>query len=138
MSLSLSLPEHSISGSDLVDKQNPRILRTITEFGLSDHDWKGYDTIRVICRFRPINKREKTYSQQKKIQDKPPKYETDQHALLSRGITSRKATDSKAKPFKCILDSILKPKTTQKQVFYLVGQPAILSCLEGFNSTIFA
>eukprot|EP01084_Bolivina_argentea_P083199 150659_1 len=133
MSLSLSLPEHSVSASDFVDKHNPTILiRKITEFNLSDDDWKGFDTIRVICRFRPTNKREKAYSQQKKIQDKPPKYETDQQALLPRGITSRKATGSKAKPFKCTLDSILKPKATQKQVFYLVGQPAILSCLEGF------
>lgn len=44
----------------------------------------------------------------------------------------------KNKPFKCTLDEILKPTTTQKQVFYLVGQPMILSSLEGFNSTIFA
>eukprot|EP01084_Bolivina_argentea_P083210 150675_1 len=131
----------SLSASDFVDKHRPLVLkRVITEFGATQNDWKHYDTIRVICRFRPINSIEKTYSKKHKIRDQPPKHETENTVTVERAsaLKSTRQSISKQKPFKCTLDCILQPKTTQKQVFYLVGQPMVLSCLEGFNSTIFA
>eukprot|EP01083_Nonionella_stella_P304101 1055288_1 len=134
----MSLTVHYKGASDFVDKHSTRVLkRTITEQVISDEDWKGGDSIRVICRFRPANKREKAYSQENDIPDDPPDWESEQTVCVSR-IQDRSKGRSSNKPYKCTLDTIFASNTTQKQIFYSVGQPMILSTLEGFNSTIFA
>ena len=105
-----------------------------------DVDVTSFDNIRVICRFRPPNRRELEYSKKKKVPDQPPEFESDQTIKLSRATAEDggKQSRHKSKPFRCSLDSIVKPGTSQKEVFYLVGQPMILSCLQGYNATIFA
>eukprot|EP01083_Nonionella_stella_P089803 250733_1 len=134
----MSLSVNYKGASDFVNKHSTRVLkRTITEQVISDEDWKGGDSIRVICRFRPPNKREKAYSQEKGIPDVPPHWESAQTVRLNR-IQDKSKGKSYNKPFKCTLDTIFASNTTQKQIFYSVGQPMILSTLEGFNSTIFA
>eukprot|EP01083_Nonionella_stella_P272170 922734_1 len=136
--MSLHIKAVSLSATELVQKHSPRVLkRTITE-PLGDDDWKGYDAIRVICRFRPSNKSELAYSRTKGVADIPPQWESDQTVRLMRPPKDKSKSRSSNKPYKCTLDAILETNTTQKKVFYLVGQPMILSCLEGFNSTIFA
>eukprot|EP01084_Bolivina_argentea_P140543 247038_1 len=120
MSLQLPTTMSPTNVQTLVDKHHPHILkRTITEASMDDEDWKNIENIRVICRFRPPNRREKAYSKQKHIPDKPPKFETEQMIHLSR-VQKKNDHRAKQKPFKCTLDAILNPNTTQKQVFYLV------------------
>eukprot|EP01083_Nonionella_stella_P126386 382527_1 len=130
----------TVSASDFVDKHQPHVLkRTITENSiLSNDDWRGHDSIRVICRFRPPNKRELAYSRKKHVPDTPPEWDSEQSIRLMRPKNPKSHSQSSMKPFRCALDSILPRSTSQKQIFYLVGQPMILSSLEGFNSTIFA
>ena len=99
-----------------------------------------FDNIRVICRFRPPNRRELAYCKKKRVPDQPPEFESDHTIKLTRATTEDGGKESrhKSKPFRCSLDSIVKPGTSQKEVFYLVGQPLILSSLQGYNATIFA
>ena len=93
-----------------------------------------------MCRFRPPNRKELQFTKKTNTPDRPPQFLSEQTIHLARHPNPNQQINqlSKSKPFKCTLDTILSEKTTQKQVFYLVGQPMILSCLEGFNSTIFA
>eukprot|EP01084_Bolivina_argentea_P222203 376167_1 len=95
----------------------------ITEYNtLTDEDWKGFDNISVICRFRPSNRREKEYSTTKDIADSPPKFESSQTVSCKRVDKQTHSADTKHKAYKCTLDSILMPTTKQKQVFNLIGQ----------------
>ena len=117
-----------------------KYTRTITEVGNIQEDWKGYDNIRVICRFRPTNRSERDWSKKRNQPDQPPQHISEQTVVLKRvhDPKDKKSKGKKSKTYEATLDSILPPNTTQKQIFYSIGQPMILSCLEGFNSTIFA
>merc|ERR1712228_783371 len=128
-----------MSAKALVSKHKPAVLkRTITEYGGIQEDWKGYDNIRVICRFRPINRKEKKWSKENDYPDQPPQRKSKQTVVLRRLHDQSKQSKTKSTKFEATLDSILPSNTTQKEIFYSIGQPIILSCLEGFNSTIFA
>ena len=105
--------------------------RHITEYSLTDEEWKDFDNIRVVCRFRPPNRKELQFTKKTNTPDRPPQFASEQTIHLARHVNPNQSNQlSKSKPFKCTLDTILSEKTTQKQVFYLVGQPMILSCLE--------
>eukprot|EP01084_Bolivina_argentea_P014180 26511_1 len=107
--------------------------------------------IRVIARFRPVNKKELRWSKQNNILDSSPEFiSTQQVRLLPSPLSSgsRISMDFSninnnnnsydQRSFVSTLDSVLACNCSQKQVFYRCGLPMIMACLEGYNSTIFA
>merc|ERR1719461_2177590 len=53
-------------------------------------------------------------------------------------INQQKQQQRTNRQFTSTLDCILSPSCTQRQVFYRCGLPMIMSCLDGYNATIFA
>ena len=137
------------SASDYVNKHRQsddphlHLNRRITENNFdADQNPSRLDNVRVVCRFRPPSAREIRYSQKHCIPDDPPVIEGCQVITINRPPSketsrpNRKARKSKF--FRTCLDDVFAPDATQKEIFKLVGQPTILSCLEGFNNTVFA
>ncbi|GBG29057.1 Kinesin, putative [Hondaea fermentalgiana] len=89
--------------------------------------------IRVFCRIRPINAREKTIAQQKP-QTKVPAVLPANEATLG-GDPDTCAVPSKDKNFPC--DACFGPRTSQAEVFEQV-EPLVQSCVDGFNVCVFA
>uniref|UniRef100_A0A3P8Y5N7 Kinesin-like protein n=1 Tax=Esox lucius TaxID=8010 RepID=A0A3P8Y5N7_ESOLU len=76
-------------------------------------------TIKVMCRFRPLNSSEVTRGD-KYI----PKFQGEDHVVLG------------SKPFQ--FDRVFQPNTTQEQVYNACAQKIVKDVLEGYNGTIFA
>ena len=106
-----------------------------------ERDLSRVDNVRVVCRFRPVSAREIGWAQKHVAVDDPPVIEGHQVITICRPPTENSRPNRKtrkAKFFRACLDNVLDSDATQKDIFNLVGQPMILSCLEGFNTTIFA
>uniref|UniRef100_A0A8C8C4U7 Kinesin-like protein n=1 Tax=Oncorhynchus tshawytscha TaxID=74940 RepID=A0A8C8C4U7_ONCTS len=76
-------------------------------------------TIKVMCRFRPLNSSEVTRGD-KYI----PKFQGEDHVVVG------------SKPFQ--FDRVFQPSTTQEQVYNACAQKIVKDVLEGYNGTIFA
>uniref|UniRef100_A0A8C7S2N6 Kinesin-like protein n=1 Tax=Oncorhynchus mykiss TaxID=8022 RepID=A0A8C7S2N6_ONCMY len=76
-------------------------------------------TIKVMCRFRPLNSSEVTRGD-KYI----PKFQGEDHVVVG------------SKPFQ--FDRVFQPNTTQEQVYNACAQKIVKDVLEGYNGTIFA
>ena len=86
-------------------------------------------SIRVICRFRPVNEREKAEGASKK--DAPTLEFPDDFTVVVKV--------PKAKPAIYQFDRVFySPATTQKQVYDLAARDTIEDVLSGYNGTIFA
>mmetsp|Transcript_52228 Transcript_52228/g.86420 ORF Transcript_52228/g.86420 Transcript_52228/m.86420 type:complete len:908 (+) Transcript_52228:109-2832(+) len=91
--------------------------------------------VRVIIRFRPVNKREKKEAKEQKIDDKPPLFKNDDNQdVAALEIHSNKS----ATPHQFTFDRVLASKVSQKDVFYYVAQPVCDDVLDGYNGCIFA
>ena len=113
---------NSDSDSDLERKKND-----------DEVDWKNMENIRVICRFRPPNSREKREEKQNNLVNIPINITNNGSSIkLSR------PDQPSLKPYEFNLDKILPQNTSQQQVFLQVSKPMVEACLEGFNTTIFA
>jgi len=97
-----------------------------------DFDFRKFENIRVIARFRPSMEHEKREEKIQGFQDDEPQHLSKQEVSLSRGENGKQET------FKCVLDHIFRSSASQKQVFNLVGRPMVQAVLEGYNATIFA
>uniref|UniRef100_A0A4W5P4K4 Kinesin-like protein n=1 Tax=Hucho hucho TaxID=62062 RepID=A0A4W5P4K4_9TELE len=76
-------------------------------------------TIKVMCRFRPLNSSEVARGD-KYI----PKFHGEDHVVVG------------SKPFQ--FDRVFQPNTTQEQVYNACAQKIVKDVLEGYNGTIFA
>lgn len=85
--------------------------------------------IRVICRFRPQNDREKQEALRA----------TADHDV-SIELTKQTATIVNGKANKSVftLDHILPSATTQEEVYEAAAKPTVIDLLKGYNGTIFA
>ena len=95
--------------------------------------------IRVIARVRPLNEKEKGFSQTLEKGQKDICVEFDQ--LDKKAITCYIETGKKEKPYEkhsFNFDYVLDPSTIQQDVFEKGTRPIIESVLEGFNGTVFA
>lgn len=94
------------------------------------------ENIKVIIRFRPINKREKLEQKKGKLpKNRPLNFNNDEErgtGLIN--ICSKKSRD----PMNFTFDRILGANDTQEEVFRVVAQRVCDDVLDGFNGTIFA
>lgn len=98
-----------------------KLINTITM------ELKHFDSgnVRVICRFRPLNAKEKELG-----------VETVQQ-ICSEGTV--KVKDPKVpEPLVVSLDRIFDMGSTQESIYEISARPVVNSVLEGFNGTIFA
>ncbi|ETO26576.1 hypothetical protein RFI_10561 [Reticulomyxa filosa] len=97
------------------------------------------ESIRVLGRFRPISSSEKNHQTQEIVNkwktqvltDVPPIFVSPQSVKLARDH------ESEQNSYKCTLDRIFPPDSTQHEVFLHVGKPMVDAALEGYNATIF-
>eukprot|EP00026_Physarum_polycephalum_P001526 Phypoly_transcript_01528.p1 GENE.Phypoly_transcript_01528~~Phypoly_transcript_01528.p1 ORF type:complete len:1080 (+),score=256.77 Phypoly_transcript_01528:75-3314(+) len=84
--------------------------------------------VRVICRFRPVNKRE--LEEAGKFDDTGFKllFEDDCNLAISNGKQS----------YNFSFDRIFAPNSSQTEVYEITARPAVEDVLAGYNGTIFA
>ena len=83
--------------------------------------------IKVVCRFRPVNERERTLNVGTCVEFAP-----DGTQVV---ITSSSEGEG---PLKFSFDHIFPPDSLQADVYQAAAQPIVESVLEGFNGTVFA
>lgn len=92
------------------------------------------DTIRVCCRFRPVNKREMDEERQMRAAGDLPEL-----LVFDSAGTTVKANDGKGKEESVVLDRIFSGGSTQQsEVYEYVARPTIEDVIRGYNGTIFA
>ena len=84
--------------------------------------------IQVVCRFRPLNEREKAISLGSSIE-----FPAD-----TRQVYVNSATECANGPLKFAFDYVFPPSTEQAVVYEASARPIIDSVLEGFNGTVLA
>ena len=96
------------------------------------------ESIRVVARFRPINKRET--SEWAKLgdtkfagQDMVP-VETVGNDVIKIQNGKKKG----ARPYRFTFDEVLWWATAQNDAFKKIAEPVCMNALEGFNGTVFA
>ncbi|KAF3857879.1 hypothetical protein F7725_011080 [Dissostichus mawsoni] len=98
------------------------LFNCISEFPLGK-PWKMADpaecTIKVMCRFRPLNSSEVTRGDRY-----IPKFQGEDNVIIS------------SKPY--MFDRVFQSNTTQEQVYNACAQKIVKDVLEGYNGTIFA
>ncbi|KAG9394295.1 kinesin [Carpediemonas membranifera] len=88
------------------------------------------ENIRVIARFRPINKREMKESEEGNIKDiNVVSFPSNQTVTVTDEIMG-------PKPFN--FDYVFQPDCKQTDVYDQIGRPAVENILKGYNSTVFA
>lgn len=94
-----------------------------------NHNFKNFYTIyipiQVVCRFRPLNEKEKNISQEYCCEF------LDYSQVMVRS-TSENNT------YKFNFDRVFDPKSNQQEVYDFAAKHIVESVLEGFNGTIFA
>eukprot|EP01114_Cavostelium_apophysatum_P001005 TRINITY_DN1086_c0_g2_i1.p1 TRINITY_DN1086_c0_g2~~TRINITY_DN1086_c0_g2_i1.p1 ORF type:complete len:968 (-),score=269.03 TRINITY_DN1086_c0_g2_i1:75-2978(-) len=103
--------------------------------------------IRVICRFRPINEREKQADLQSSKSNSGSKFQnaqitfSDTQVTISSGDSSDGSAPSSPKEANqtYAYDRVFwNPKTTQLEVYEITAKPTVEDVMNGFNGTIFA
>jgi len=82
--------------------------------------------IKVVCRFRPMNERERTMNSSTCVE-----FSADGTQVLVNAV-------SEGSPLKFNFDHIFQPNTPQAVVYEAAARPIVESVLEGFNGTVFA
>jgi kinesin family protein 5 len=91
-------------------------------------DDSGPSNIRVICRFRPINERERSICADKQVADFPP----DQKTVI---VNSQSEGGG---PYTFAFDHVFTPAARQVDVYRIAAKPTVESVMQGFNGTVFA
>eukprot|EP01084_Bolivina_argentea_P162287 282440_1 len=119
----------------------PQLMRMIShntaEDSKRDDSWKKMQNIRVIARFRPSNRIEKTHSRKHGIRDHPPDINNNIITLTTVDENHSRKQQERMK-YRSVLDHVFHKNTNQKEVFKITGQPLIHAALNGFNATLFA
>ena len=89
------------------------------------------ENVRVVCRFRPINKKERHEEKSQRLVDLPIEYSKDGESVIIKREQYKNNLEFS-------LDRILQSSTTQDEAFRLLGQPLVEQVMTGYNCTIFA
>ena len=95
---------------------------------VSDTQGSKGGNIKVVCRFRPLNERERGMNLPLCVEFPP---DPKQVWILS-------ATEGGGAPLKFAFDYVFPPGTEQSLVYEAAARPTVESVLEGFNGTVFA
>lgn len=89
---------------------------------------QGAANVKVVCRFRPLNEREKALGA------------VHCHQLLDDKTVQIRDRDQKdnKEPLKFTFDKVFDTQASQEQVYTYSASSIIDSIIEGFNGTIFA
>lgn len=93
---------------------------------MDDSEDTGSGFLKVVCRFRPINEKEKAISMQVCVD-----FSEDNRTVLM------KQTEA-LEPLKFNFDHVFNPDSTQSSVYDISAQPIVESVMQGFNGTVFA
>ncbi|CAE7917797.1 KIF15, partial [Symbiodinium sp. KB8] len=88
---------------------------------MSASDGGGAETIQVVCRLRPLSKREAGSASVLEVQD-------DARTVALKGASVKDFT----------YDRVFGPDTAQSELFEAVGRPLTEACAAGFHGTVFA
>ena len=91
------------------------------------------ENIRVVCRFRPINTKERHEEKTQRLSGRPIEVDPFNNATV---VIPR--SDGGHKPLQFTLDRILNSSTTQDDAFKILAQPIVEQVKTGYNCTIFA
>ena len=87
-------------------------------------DQESIGNIQVVCRFRPLNDKERENS--------------STICALFPSSNTVQILPQDQQPLNFKLDRIFPPSTTQLEIYEHSGRPVVESVMEGFNGTIFA
>mmetsp|Transcript_25903 Transcript_25903/g.22643 ORF Transcript_25903/g.22643 Transcript_25903/m.22643 type:complete len:1251 (-) Transcript_25903:273-4025(-) len=93
------------------------------------------ESVRVIARFRPSNKREA--KEWNKYSDSKWQNEIEEPCSCS-GQTIKIENPSTGRPYRFTYDDVLWQESTQEETFQTVAAPVCRNALNGFNGTVFA
>lgn len=88
----------------------------------------GPSNIRVICRFRPINEREKSICADKQVVE----FSQDQKKVTINPL------NEPGGPYNFVFDHVFAPNSRQVDVYSVAAKPTVESVMQGFNGTVFA
>lgn len=83
--------------------------------------------VRVLCRFRPLNDREKQMTDQTNIEFTPD----------NKTVHINQHTESGG-PLKFTFDYVFTPNGSQVSVYEIAARPIVEAVMQGFNGTVFA
>ena len=84
------------------------------------------ENIRVVCRFRPINSKERHEEKTNRLQDLPIDYKKNNSTVV---IPRERYKND----LEFTLDRIMQPKTTQDDAFKILAQPLVEQVMTGYN-----
>lgn len=87
----------------------------------------GSGNVKVVCRFRPLNQKEKEISMQICVE-----FSSDNKTVL---VKSAAQNDD---PLKFNFDYVFNPDSSQKAVYDIAAKPTVEAVMQGFNGTVFA
>mmetsp|Transcript_17621 Transcript_17621/g.17589 ORF Transcript_17621/g.17589 Transcript_17621/m.17589 type:complete len:735 (-) Transcript_17621:34-2238(-) len=94
---------------------------------MEENEDSGLGNIKVVCRFRPLNQKEKEISMQTCVEFSPD----------NRTVHVRAQSES-TEPLKFNFDYVFDPSSHQSSVYDVAAKPVVESVMQGFNGTVFA
>ena len=89
--------------------------------------------VRVVCRFRPVNKRETIEAENKSINKKQALCCS---AMVDIGSISVKLKNAPSLNF--VVDDVIWTNCDQEETYRIACEPVISDVLRGYNGTVFA
>ncbi|CAG9319287.1 unnamed protein product [Blepharisma stoltei] len=83
--------------------------------------------IRVLCRFRPLNEKEKAMAENICVDFGP-----DSKTVMMRAETEN------SEPLRFVFDYVFDPSTVQSKIYKVAASPIVDAVMQGYNGTIFA
>lgn len=130
----LPIGSHVVEGSGFSSPSGGRgcstaVSAAVVSMGGNEEEGKGSgpdvdDSIRVICRIRPLNKQEELAGS-KCVVGFPSQRGGEDNSISIGGKTY-------------MFDRVIKPSATQEKVYDIVAKDIVKDVLNGFNGTIFA
>ncbi|CAG9331157.1 unnamed protein product [Blepharisma stoltei] len=80
--------------------------------------------IRVVCRFRPLNEKEKQIEESVCVN-----FDSDNKTV---------AIKSEGEPLRFSYDYVFPPSTPQAKIYHIAARPIVDAVMQGFNGTVFA
>ncbi|CAG9331391.1 unnamed protein product [Blepharisma stoltei] len=87
----------------------------------------GSGNIKVVCRFRPLNQKEKEISMRVCVD-----FSSDNKTVIV------KSQQENSEPLKFNYDHVFDPESTQGAVYEIAAKPIVEAVMQGFNGTVFA
>jgi kinesin family member 5 len=107
-------------------RSNTEFIKPANEFHRNDaEDPDGKGNVTVVCRFRPLNQKEKDMNEKMCIEFGPD-LKTVSIKSLYEGMT----------PLSFNFDRVFNSDSLQKDVYEVAARPIVESVLEGFNGTV--